>query len=293
MNSYQNSEPKIISHGLRGSPFSQFIESLVSRSNLNKDYISILLAPASIDIYNQAFTTQDANEEENEEFFEQLGDQTCNHFIVAYAYRRFPQLKCPQGVKVVARLRINYGSREIMSNLADNLGFWPFITATEEQKRRQKKDRLEDAFEAFCGATEYILDNHFQIGVGNAIVYSILESIYDEIPISLDFDSLYDCKTKLKELFDSKKELGVVKYVDDRTEDDMGMCLTNSTVYMVKPGFKDEILGKGTASKKSDAQQRAAVYALKNLRSRGVAKPVPEEYQRFQIIGDTVEKFKN
>jgi dsRNA-specific ribonuclease len=291
-----NTSEQTISYGLRGNEFKEFIKSLIARSNLNTDYISVLLSDDSLEIYNQAFTTQEANPEENEEFFEQLGDQTANHFIVSYAYRRFPQLKCPKGVKVVARLRINYGSREIMSTLADNLGFWPFITATDDQKLRQKKDRLEDAFEAFCGATEYILDNSFQIGVGNAIVYSILESVYNEIPISLDFDDLYDGKTKLKEIFDSDKTLGLLNYIDKRVEDDNNMSLTTSTVYRIVNRASDDLvlqIGHGSAARKADAQQKAARDALKNLRRQGIGKPIPSEYRRFQEIGDTVERFKN
>lgn len=288
-----NTEEKVISYGLRGTTFKQFIVSLLKRGNIKNQYIRILTSPTSMQIYDQSFTTQEANEENNEEFFEQLGDQTANHFIVWYAYRRFPQLKCPKGVKVVARLRINYGSREIMSKLADDLGFWPHITATEEQKSRQKKDRLEDAFEAFCGATEYILDEHFEPGVGNAIVYRILKSIYDEIEISLDFDALYDSKTKLKEVFDTQKQLGSVKYEETREETEDNMGLTTSKVYIIHSNRQKQLIGVGTAAKKSDAQQNAAIRGLHYMRSKGLAKSIPEEYKRFAEIGDTVEKFKN
>ena len=61
----------------------------------------------------------------------QMGDLTINKFIVNYSYKRFPQLKCTEGVKVVARLRINYGSRQSFSEIAEKLGIWNYISAED------------------------------------------------------------------------------------------------------------------------------------------------------------------
>jgi hypothetical protein len=135
--------------------------------------------------------------------------------------------------------------------------------------------------------------------LGYGIVHDILSSIYDEIPISLEYNDLYDSKTRLKELFDTHKELGDWKYIDSR--DDM---LAESKAYMVPneiknkqplkrktgPGKKDFVslpqagwvlLGKGVAAKKADAQQKAAEAALCHLNGKGIVKGVSEEYKRF------------
>lgn len=73
--------------------------------------------------YGNAFTATTANKVDNYERFEQIGDVTANKFIVWYAYRRFPQLDCTDGVKVVARLRINYGAKQFFAPLGEQLDF--------------------------------------------------------------------------------------------------------------------------------------------------------------------------
>ncbi len=290
-------QPKEIFKGTRNDSFKRLITDLLKRGNLRQKYIDSLTDQESMQQYDKAFTAPSANPEENYEIFEQLGDLSINKFIVWYAYRRFPQLDCPAGVKVVARLRINYGSRQSFAEIADNLGFWDFISADEEDRMRKKKDILEDCMESFIGCTEFMLDKKYRPGVGYAIVYDILTSIFDEIPMSLKYNELYDAKTRIKELFDLYKDkLGSWTFTD--TRDDM---LAISTVYRVPPGssknvikvpkgggvYEEKIprdwvkLGVGRAAKKSDAQQRAAEEGLKKLNQEGWVKQIPEEYKFF------------
>ncbi len=283
--------PKEIYHGIRDDSFKRLIVDLLKRGNLRDKYIDVLTDKSSMELYNQAFTAPSADPENNYEIFEQLGDLSINKFIVWYSYRRFPQLNCPAGVKVVARLRINYGSRESFFKIADELDFWEYISADEEDRMRKKKDMLEDCFESFIGCTEFILDNRFRLGVGYAIVYDILASIFDEKPMSLKYDQLYDEKTRLKELFDVYKDrLGSWTFMD--TRDDI---LAVSTVYRIPPGGTtsnkgityDKIprdwvkLGTGRAAKKADAQRKAADEGLKLLNQQGWVKEIPEEYKFF------------
>ena len=78
-------------------------------------------------------------------------------------------------------LRINYGSRQSFSDIADKLNIWDYISADEEERSRKKKDLLEDCLESFIGCTEYILDEKYCQGVGYGIVYNILSKIFDNI----------------------------------------------------------------------------------------------------------------
>jgi len=150
------------------------LEKVLLSGKLKKQYIDCLLTGKNFELYKQAFTHKTHNAETNYEFFEQLGDLSINKFIVSYTYKRFPHLKTPQGVKIVARVRIKYTSRETLSQEAEKLGFWPFILASENTKFRFKKDLLEDCFESFIGVTEYILDTQLKDGVGYCIVKDIL-----------------------------------------------------------------------------------------------------------------------
>lgn len=291
--------PPVIYSGPRNASFKNMLTNILKQSKLKQKYISELTDEKSLQIYDQAFTAASANPIKNYEIYEQIGDLTVNKFIVWYAYKRFPQLECPLGVKVVARLRINYGSRQSFSEIAEKLNFWPFISADEEERSRKKKDLLEDALEAFIGCTEQILDKKYRPGVGYGIVYDILSSIFDKIPMSLAYNDLYDAKTRLKELFDSHKDnLGTWTYIDTREE-----MLAESKIYQVPPGSSNQplkqqigpskqdiilkpqpqwiLLGSGKAAKKADAQQRAAEEGLKTLNSKGWIKEIPQEYHLF------------
>ena len=269
--------------GDRSTRFKKLIRCLLKRANLSKDKLDLFTNDDSMKIYDQAFTAISADDTNNYEMYEQLGDVTANKFIVWYMYRRFPQLKHPLGVKVVARLRINYGARQTFSEIGDRLGFWDFISASVEDRGRKKKDLLEDCVESFIGATEMLVDMHSSIGVGNAIAYRILESIFNEIDISLKYEDLYDAKTRLKELFDFHKDtLGKLTYSSERDEETGVFTSEASIAY--KAGMRRDlvgVVGYGSAMKMKDAEQRAAAFALGHLNRNGYVKAKPKEYAYF------------
>lgn len=298
--------------GSRGADFKHMIMNLLRRGNLKPKYIEMLTNRNSMKEYGHAFTSRTADRVNNYERFEQIGDVTANKFIVWYAYRRFPQLDCTEGVKVVARLRINYGAKQFFGPLGDKLGFWPFISAAEEGTERNqyyrnlnKKDLLEDCVESFIGCTEYLLDKFFRPGVGYAIVYDILSSIFDEIDMSLAYEDLYDAKTRLKETFDLYKDrLGEWYFIDVRQELESGHTIATSELYQIplgsynqpimkknfigqqpefitKPRPEWNLIGTGSASKKNDAQQQAAANGIITLKNMGYYKNPPKEYSYF------------
>ena len=94
--------------GNRGNPFKDLITRFLQRGKLRPKYINTLTNTENMKLYGKAFTAASANATENYEIYEQLGDISANKFIVWYAYRRFPQLSCPKGVKVVARLHMQH-----------------------------------------------------------------------------------------------------------------------------------------------------------------------------------------
>jgi dsRNA-specific ribonuclease len=281
--------------GNRGNEFKRLVESLLKKGNLSQNYIDILTCPESMEMYAAAFTSEQVDEINNYQVYEQLGDLTGNKFIVWYIYKRFPQLKCAEGVKVAARLRINLGSKNSFSSIADKFGFWEFISAPNELRQRKRKPLLEDVFEAFLGVTETILDECIKIGAGYSCIYEILSSIFDEIPISLNYEDLYDAKTRLKELFDIFSDrVGVLKYEEKR--DDL---LCSVSIYRLEGGkyetkpdgtvnqssitgrYVKKLIGQGTAALKPDAEQVAASNALKHMAENGYVKQIPSIYSKF------------
>ena len=266
----------IVYKGSRGEDFKELIRNILSRSRIKEHYITHLLDDEAMRIYDCVFTSDTADSVNNYEMYEQMGDVLAGSFLIWYMYRRFPHLQCTEAVKIVARLKINYGARASFFEIADKLGFWPFISATEDERSHIRKDLLEDVLEAFIGATAFILDNKIRRGVGYDIVYEILSSIFDEIHISLRYEDLYDAVTRLKEVFDYFKDgIGTQKKHFVKEEK-----LTTFTLYRVYMG-REYVIGRGVAAKKQDAEQKAATEALLLLKRNGFSKPVPELYTKY------------
>jgi dsRNA-specific ribonuclease len=242
----------------------EFLRDVLKNAKLEDRYILILLN--KIDLYQIAFTSPSVNINDNYELYENLGDITANEAIVWYFYEVFPQLHCPSGVKTMARLKINYSSSESYSSIANDLGFWPYIKATDEEKNSKEKKQklLEDVFEAFIGVTKIILIDYFGYqGVGNQIVYNIIKSIFDKKNISLEANDLYDAKTRLKELFDKtyiQNLFGKLQYKYYDNED------KKTELYFWKNYKENNYIATGRGNTRVAQEKDAASKALIYLR---------------------------
>lgn len=271
--------------------FTAFITKLVSELNLSNESVEYLTAPDSLEIYRIAFTHSSLdNVQASEEIlhprvniyehYEQIGDSIIKAFMSNYFYRRFPSLwNSIEGVKIVARLMIKYGSGEVLAEIADTCGFWPQIqitTGVSSAKRRIKI--LEDVFEAFIGATSIIIECKLKIlGVGFVVCYKMLEGLFDRMKISLKYDELFDAKTRLKELIDVYKEkLGTIKYEATRNDQRTIVSIVQKTIQDTKEitvviGLAEDVI-------KSKAEQLASEQALTYLKLKGFSKKVQKEY---------------
>jgi dsRNA-specific ribonuclease len=287
-----------IYYGDRGSEFKKIMNNLFQLADLKQQYVDLLLSEDNMAEFGKAFTACSAHDSNNYEVYEQRGDVALGHFLVAYFYDRFPALNCPEGVKVVARLKINYGSKNNLCKISQELGFWPLISASVENRSRNMKKLLEDTFEAFIGCVEFIIDRQFTRGVGYAIVYKIMAAIFRKIPISLAYTSLYDAKTRLKQLVDlHRTQIGELVYREERND-----LIVISRVYSVggtmwprnhnnwgrgggrgggRGNEEGEFLGQGSASLKADAQQKASEQAIVHLARNGVFETIPTIYSFF------------
>lgn len=268
--------------GDREKSFKDFLKNILKKTGVNKELISMLTDENSMRIYNNAFTSDSVDPDSNYQILEQIGDLSGNKFITNYMYERFPILDIPDAVQVVARLRINYGAKESFSEFARSLGFFDFITATHELRKTNMKDLLEDVFEAFLGATERILDRKTRTGVGYGVVYDMLATIFDNIDISLRYEDMYDPKTRLKELLEKdKKNYGKEQYINERS----GNLVTSKVVRILNG--KEDVMGVGTASLQTPAEEKAAKMALDYLAKKGIFKPLPHI---FQLINEEYYK---
>lgn len=269
-----------------------FLYKLLENCRLDswEELKQILLDDSALELYQKAFTHVSYDPVNNYEVYEQLGDITVNKFLVWYFHSRFTTatgvglFNSTLGVKIVARLRIKYGSKQFLSDLADQLGFWDHIRISEAVSYGKRMSILEDVFESFIGVTEYMIDHrvlsskHHRIpGLGYMCCYQILHNFFERIPIDLSYESLFDAKTRCKELFDLYKEdLGTICYEYEKQNN-------NSVVqiYRQTPTDRVFISSASSAINKSMAEQQASEEALVVLARQGFVKEIPSEYKQL------------
>ncbi|AAS18099.1 RNase III [Singapore grouper iridovirus] len=234
----------------------QWLRTVLSES-IKEKYMPFVLRRR--DLWAKVFTPKSVDPVNNYEALEIVGDGLAGCFFPIYFINRFPQLNSAEGVKLVARLKINYASRKSFAAIAGSLGFWQHVKKPTDTviTPTSKEILLEDVFEAFLGAISIAVDHHFGIpALGVAVVYDFLKAVFDKIDISLNYVDLFDAKTRLKELIDVKKsELGDLRYVH------------GNNITQIFLG--ERLVGSATGPIKKDREKDAAARALTLLRSEG------------------------
>jgi dsRNA-specific ribonuclease len=269
--------------------FRQYIRDLLKTTGLAGVYIDLLTDDKSMKIYQQAFTHPSIDSVVNYEWLEIMGDATLNKAIVWYVSRRFPILQNPEGVKVIARLKINMVSKKKFAEIAESLGMDRFIRVDPEQVQPQNttmiRSIMEDVLEAFFGATEWILDDRVEPGAGYGICYLLLKHILDPMDISLEYNDLYDAITRLKETMDVHRNRwpGNLRYKPIRDPIYAQDGLQRVQVVYQGPGAVGELLlGDAQGRSLDDAKQAAAQKAIVYLDRRDIRKNIPAYYLRIR-----------
>ena len=269
--------------------FRQYIRDLLKTTGLAGVYIDLLTDDKSMKIYQQAFTHPSMDAMVNYEWLEIMGDATLNKAIVWYVSRRFPILQNPEGVKVIARLKINMVSKKKFAEIAESLGMDRFIRVDPEQVQPQNttmiRSIMEDVLEAFFGATEWILDDRVEPGAGYGICYLLLKHILDPMDISLEYNDLYDAITRLKETMDVHRNRwpGNLRYKPIRDPHYAQDGLQRVQVVYQGPGAVGELLlGDAQGRSLDDAKQAAAQKAIVYLDRRDIRKNIPAYYLRIR-----------
>jgi dsRNA-specific ribonuclease len=268
--------------GVRGDQFKAFVKGLFEKCKVKGKYISLLTDDQSMKIFEEVFTHKSIDPISNYERFEIIGDITCNKFLVWYFSRRFPKLFSAPGVKILAELRIKYGSKIVFSPIAYENGFMPYISATQGEFDTSETSIREDVFEAFIGATEYILDMRAHeivskkksteplIGVGYAICYTILSAFFDAKAIDISYQGLHPPISRLKELFDRRDvqaRFGLSHLEKQKIRYDSAFDTGNgSYTASVIVASNNVLIGQGKGQSKVASENAAAVAALEFLR---------------------------
>lgn len=253
--------------GVRGPEFVNYISNILTLGKMKPEHIAAVTGPSSIEMYSTAFTSSKVDPVHNYEPLEFLGDMTLNKIIVWCIPRRFPELMNPENVKTMARLKINLIGKMKVAHIARKLGTERYITCTEDEWVSSKNKMLEDTLEALMAALELQIDANVFPGAGYSICYNIIRPVFDEMPISLKHEDLYDAVTRLKEVFDAySKVLGKSEYDTVQVEGDERIFKT--VVFSNTKKTRSKI-GEAMATSRKGAQNKAAEAGIKFLEKKG------------------------
>ena len=258
--------------------FKLLIFNILMDCNISEKYVSILTTNESIQLYKQAFIHHTIHPHCNYEYYEFKGDITINKAIIEYLSEIYPFLCCKEGVKVLSRLKILLTSKQSLSEIADNLDFWDYISSSNSVRQTKKKSLLEDVFEAFIGMTEYILCKYITKGSAYSICYNIIANQLKKNfhTMNLSYETLFDAKTRLKEICDYyKHRIGEIKYEYSKINK-----IQQVSIYYTLDGRRT-LIGKGLSSLLIDAEQIASSEAILELKKMGIEKPIDKFYKKI------------
>ena len=272
--------------GKRDQSFSDLLRSLLLKSNILPEKIEEILDKDGLELFSKAFTHISADNKNNYELYETLGDKTANKCILWYFAKRFPHIFCYQGADIITRIKIKYIQSDSFSDISDNLGFWDYISMSVETKNGNIRHKiLEDVFESFCAVVEIICDNKFGMGTGYSACFHIISKIFDEMDISIDYNSLYNPIMILKEIYDElvingkrSKEDKLPIYSQEVRDGE------HIVKVMDKPiGGNMTVMGIGKGKTIEIAKQNASKKGIEYFNLQGISKKIPEAYVKFCV----------
>lgn len=277
--------------------FKSFIISILGRAQLSRNTIDALTDEDSMIVFRKAFTHISYDKEFNYEFLEFRGDVVVNLAIVQYIRTRFPKII---SVKWLTKLKHNLASKTALADLAslghflEHLHYGKDLTDIIKRGRYHENveylSLMEDTFEALAGAIVQIVDQKYHHGVGFAVAFTIISTFFDQKEISLSWNSVFDTKSRLKEIYD---QLGWNIEQNISTRPDSGQPGKHFSIITGYPkGDKTrkpenkEVVGKGVGPTPQLAQDAAAEKALEILRKRYyINEIIPSPYLDSDVEG--------
>lgn len=265
--------------------FSSFKECIIhimtNYMKLSKKYIDMWTTPDNMKIFEQAFTHESYDDdkeekdkinsaENNYEFYELVGDACLNKNILYYLQERFPQFHNAKGVGIITKMKLKAVSKANYRVIAESLGIYPWIRASKIIHESDKFKLLEDAFEAFIGAFELMVNKTYN-QLGCALVYPLVKTLFDKLDIPTTLESLTDSVSLLKELVVDKK-IGIVEYEDIKTpiEGSEEKFKHQINVYIKFTNNPTKILyGSSVGFKVAETKKLAALSTITKLRKEG------------------------
>lgn len=188
------------------------VQILTERGGIQADVATDLMDDEACTLMRRAFTHRTMSMHDNYEVLETLGDTSFNKIVAFYMMRRFPELRTdPQAnYKLTEAMKI-YKSKTIAEKFSDTLGLPSLaryrecqirVNANETKIFKMDSKFKTDLFEAFLAGIEDLIDGKIHVHAGYAVVYNILQSLLDDIPMTINLDKIKSAKVLLKECID-------------------------------------------------------------------------------------------
>lgn len=210
---------------LSDTEISEFvIPILVNRGKVELEIAKRLMDAEGIALLKRAFTHWSMDWDYNYEMLEALGDTTYNKAVTYIIRRKFPSLNDdPNGNYKLTEASKLYKSKTKAPIFSDALGLCKmarYVSLIYQPQAETYPDKLNqlvmdnkmktDLFEAFLAAVEDLIDSKVSQNLGYAITYNIIESLFENIELTIDLSVTKTNKAKLKELLD--KLHGTLEY---------------------------------------------------------------------------------
>ncbi len=272
------------------SDFKELITHFLKLGRINEDKIGKFTDKKSMNQFRYSFIDKSYGGEEIAGLSKYLGDVIIDNCITFYLKRRFPR-----GVSVayLTRLKHNVTHNDWLGLCVEGTGIFQYVLYSGEleetmdryEELHNSKDYtglLKDAFSSLIGTMVTIIDNKTIDGAGYLTAYNIVSHYLNKISMTLDFESVFDAKTRLKEIYD---KLGWEFHKEIKTENK-----DDKTWYTVIYGYpygsqrkgssRREIIGEGEGTTKKDATDIASMRGLEALRRVGISEVRTDPFKK-------------
>ena len=249
------------------------LRPIIERSFTKQDIIKELLSDENMPIWEQAFTHETWDPNNNYERLEYLGDVFLKYAFPQFlrTTERFKNLKQSE----YTNLNTYYMSNVRQAELSRSLGLSNLIRiqANLSEQMRSNLHIDADVFESFFGAVNQILDK-YTMGGGYRAGQFIFNAIIPEQELS--FERKYgDPKTQTNQMF-TRFRYPSLTLPEPRVEEKIGDStvtysiilqpeLINFLASTLKVKIRDPLIGQATASTKTGAETAAYFNALETL----------------------------
>ena len=172
-------------------------------------------------------------------------------------FKHFPEI--PEGE--LTKLRASVVCEAMLSKKARAMDLGSYLRLGKGEEMTGGRDRvsiLADAFEALIGAV------YMDGGIENAEKF-VLSQLEDEIKVMRGSFKTLDSKTNLQEVIRRTSKIPL----EYRIIDEKGPA--HNKVFTASVSHGDRVLGTGSGASKKEAEQSAAMQALKNIENKNIA----------------------